>query len=273
MEPLVSVCMPVYNGERFLRKAIESVLSQSLEDFELIICDDCSADASVAIIRSFEDCRIRFFENSGNLGLVGNWNEAVSHATGRYVKLMMQDDILGRDALLRQSDLLEKNPQASMSVGNTSVIDVNDRVIFERHRFPEDVVEDGKKFARKSLRGRNIFCEPPNHMFRRDLIDKLGLYDKSLIYTPDWDMCIRMCEAGDVACTSEEVMRFRISDTQETSRIYHGKVGNANRDSDRMFIKHMNSGILKLGRFDFFRFRFVIRAAAVARSAVLAFKR
>ena len=261
--------MPVYNGERFLRKAIDSVLAQKFTDFEIVICDDCSSDGSVGIIESYDDPRITLYRNERNLGLVGNWNNAIAHSSGKYVKIMMQDDILGPDALDRQTSLMENNPQATLSIGNTMVININDEVIMKRIRFKADRIINGKKYAKRSLRGRNIFCEPPNYLFRRDSFEKVERFDDSVVYTPDWDMCVSLCEIGDVACTEAEVMRFRVSDTQETSKIYRGKNAVANQDSDKMFIKHLKSGILGLNRFDYFLFRTVIRLAAFARVAVL----
>ena len=273
MSPVVSVCMPVYNGRAYIRKAVDSVLAQSMEDFELLICDDCSSDETMDIVESYDDPRIRIFRNENNLGLVGNWNRVISYARGKYIKLMMQDDILGTDALKSQVSLLESNPKAVLSIGNTAVIDGNDNVIMKRHRFKRDTVIDGRKYARRSLRGRNIYCEPPNHMYKREMISKIGIYDDSLIYTPDWDYCLLLSEIGDVACTSTEVMRFRISDSQKTSDIYRGSTAAANKDSYQMFIKHWKSGILGLNGFDYFMFRTVIRAAALVRIALLNFKK
>ncbi len=269
MPPLVSVCMPLYNGEKYLRESVESVLSQSMSDLELIVCDDCSTDSSCNILAQFDDPRITLYHNEKNLGLAGNWNRVMSYASGRYIKIMMQDDLLGRDALERQTALMEANPGTVLSIGNTSVIDKDGNVMMERNRFKEDGVISGIKYARKSLRGRNIYCEPPNYLIRREALDRTGYFDTSLIYTPDWDLCLSLSETGDIACTCTHVMSFRISDSQETSKIYKKKVNNANVDSDKMFIKHMKSGILKLNMFDYLVFKAVIRIAAVARVIVL----
>ncbi len=94
--PIVSVCLPTFNGERFLGAAIQSLLSQTFFDFELIICDDCSSDKTVALIQSFaeRDPRIKFFQNEKNCGLFENYNVCLGRVIGQFVKLFAQDDLL-----------------------------------------------------------------------------------------------------------------------------------------------------------------------------------
>jgi glycosyltransferase involved in cell wall biosynthesis len=97
--PRVSICLPVFNGESFLPAAIESVLSQSFSDFELIIVDDCSTDRSLQIIKSYAalDSRIRYSANTEKAGLFGNYNRCIEMSCGEYVKPFAQDDILHSD--------------------------------------------------------------------------------------------------------------------------------------------------------------------------------
>lgn len=269
MQPIASICMPIYNGERFLRKAIDSVLAQDFTDFELIICDDCSTDDSVKIIESYDDPRIILHRNDHNYGLAGNWNHSISFAKGKYIKIMMQDDILCQGALSKQVSLMEAHPEASLAVGNTSIINEEDKTIVKRFRYKKERVINGKRYAKRSLRGRNIFCEPPNHLFRKADFDKYGPYDDSLAYCPDWDMCLTLSEIGDIVCTDTEVMRFRLSSTQTTSKVFSKSEAFVNNDSYQMFIKHMKSGILGLNRFDYFIFWFVIKINSLAKTLFL----
>ncbi|GAA4018267.1 hypothetical protein GCM10022408_35010 [Hymenobacter fastidiosus] len=115
--PLVSVILPVYNAGEYLRPAIDSILSQTLPDFELIIVDDCSPDGSLAVARSYEtDPRVRVLANSQNRGRSSSDNYGAELARGRYIAKMDADDIARPDRLRRQVDFLEQNP----SVGLTS---------------------------------------------------------------------------------------------------------------------------------------------------------
>src|SRR5262245_56312228 len=112
--PVVSVLLPVYNGADFLQEAITSILSQSFEDFELIIRDDRSTDQSREIIRKFTDRRIIFDENDANLGLFGNINACLVLSSGEFVQLFCQDDVMHTDCLKSQLDSLRKYEEAAM---------------------------------------------------------------------------------------------------------------------------------------------------------------
>jgi glycosyltransferase involved in cell wall biosynthesis len=116
MPPLVSVLLPVYNGERYLAAAIESVLAQSFDDFELIICDDASHDRSREIIEEFaaRDSRINFIVNEKNLGLFANYNRCLSEAQGAIIKPFAQDDLLYKQMLERVTAVFETNPSVTL---------------------------------------------------------------------------------------------------------------------------------------------------------------
>ena len=102
--PLVSVLIPVYNGEPFLAECIESVLAQNFADYELLISDDGSTDGSSAVIRRYaeRDGRIRWWRNPRNLGIGGNFNACLKAARGEYLKYVLQDDKLLDPAVLRR---------------------------------------------------------------------------------------------------------------------------------------------------------------------------
>ena len=91
--PLISVIMPVYNGERFLRQAVDSILSQTFKDFELIIINDGSSDSTEDIILSYKDKRIRYVKNEKNLRLIKTLNKGLELASGQFVSRMDADDV------------------------------------------------------------------------------------------------------------------------------------------------------------------------------------
>ena len=101
-----SIVMPTYNSEKYVGEAIESVLSQSLEDWELLVVDDCSVDNTVDILRDFEsrDRRIRIFRQQSNLGPAKSRNLAISEAAGRYIAFLDSDDLWRSEKLQRQLD-------------------------------------------------------------------------------------------------------------------------------------------------------------------------
>lgn len=90
---MISVCMATYNGERYIREQIDSILAQLSESDELIVSDDYSSDSTVSILRSYNDCRIHIFKNNNRKGVVGNFENALSKAQGDYIFLADQDDV------------------------------------------------------------------------------------------------------------------------------------------------------------------------------------
>tara|TARA_B100000941_G_C28229963_1_gene411058 strand:+ start:130 stop:612 length:483 start_codon:yes stop_codon:yes gene_type:complete len=142
MSPLISVYITNYNYERFLKKAIDSVLAQSFRDFELLIIDDGSTDDSKKIIESYSsNCKIKIIYQQ-NKGLNVTNNIAARAAVGKYIIRLDADDYFATNALGRMSKKLEANPELGMVFPNYYYIDENDRIIGEeiRHDFDNDEV-------------------------------------------------------------------------------------------------------------------------------------
>lgn len=123
--PIVSIGMPVYNGERFIAAALESVLAQSYADFELIIADNASTDATMDICRAFAaaDDRVHYHRNPANLGAAPNYNRAFALAQGRYFKWADYDDLLAVDFLKKCVDVLDRNEDIVLVYPQSRVID------------------------------------------------------------------------------------------------------------------------------------------------------
>ena len=105
-DPRVSVSVPMYNRADHIGECIDSVLQQTFTDFELVLIDAASTDRTVEIARSFEDDRIRIIENPQRLGAEGNWNAALKHSRGVYVKVLSHDDVIYPTCLERQVAVL-----------------------------------------------------------------------------------------------------------------------------------------------------------------------
>lgn len=218
-EVLISICIPVYNGEKFLKETIDSILMQDIENMEIIIVDDCSTDKSVDIVSSYSDKRIKLFRNSNKLGMVKNWNKTLEYSSGKYIKLMCQDDILRKNCLRIQCGMLERDENIVMVTTKNNVIGSNGKSFFNRRLFKKDCIVDGKYIAKKSLMLRNIFGEPSIVMFRSDVISKIGYFDESFRYVPDWDYWIRILYLGKLAYIDKQLASFRISQNSQTSKI------------------------------------------------------
>lgn len=112
--PTVSVILPVYNGERFLREAIDSILAQTFTDFEFLLLNDGSTDGSEAIIQSYTDPRIVYVKNERNEGLINTLNKALDLARGEYVARMDADDASAPERLQVQKAWLDQNPETAV---------------------------------------------------------------------------------------------------------------------------------------------------------------
>src|SRR3989338_9643168 len=135
MLPRVTVLMTIYNGEKYLRECMDSVLNQTFKDFEFLIIDDCSTDSSRDIIKSYRDGRICLIENGRNIGQVRSLNIGLDHAGGEYIARMDQDDVAMRNKLERQLVFMEKSPDISVTGTWGEAVDESG-IIREKNRLP-----------------------------------------------------------------------------------------------------------------------------------------
>jgi glycosyltransferase involved in cell wall biosynthesis len=121
--PLISVLMPAYNSENYIKAAVESILNQTFSDFELIIINDGSTDNTESVIASFSDSRIRYYKNERNEGLANVRNRLISYATGKYIAFLDSDDISESVRLQKEADLLQNNPDLMLVSGSVEGLD------------------------------------------------------------------------------------------------------------------------------------------------------
>ncbi|MBL7897866.1 MAG: glycosyltransferase, partial [Crocinitomicaceae bacterium] len=159
---LISVVLPVYNGEKFLAESIDSVLNQTYKEFELIIVIDGSKDQSLEIARSYNDPRIRIHLNPINLGLVGALNVGLEQCTGEFIARMDQDDISVTSRFEKQINYLNLNP-------NVGVLGTAYR-IFGREEKDMILPQSNDQIKLLSF-FKNPFCHP-SVMFRRSVLEK-----------------------------------------------------------------------------------------------------
>jgi glycosyltransferase involved in cell wall biosynthesis len=134
--PKVSIGLPVYNGERYLHEAVDSILGQTFTDFELILCDNASTDTTAAICREHaeRDNRVRYHRNERNLGASRNFNLCFELATGEYFKWAAHDDVLAPEYLARCVEALDRDSSVVASHSDARIIDEEGRPLFD-HRY------------------------------------------------------------------------------------------------------------------------------------------
>lgn len=213
--PTVSVCIPTYRGATHIGAAIESVLAQSYTNFELIVIDDNSPDDTAAIVQGYLDPRIRFLQNPGNLGPQGNWNRCLNEASGKYFKLLPQDDLLAPDCLAKQVAILDQDDAQRIALVYCArtIVDAQDRPLMVRgYSGGRTGIINAQNLIRHCLRrGTNLIGEPGSVLFRRQLANSVGLFDASIPYVLDLDYWFRLLLKGDSYYLPEALASFRVS--------------------------------------------------------------
>lgn len=213
--PLVSVCIPSYNSARHIREAIQSVLDQDYSNIELIIVDDASSDSSREVIEESilkNTYPVIYKVNLANLGLAGNWNKALSLASGKYIKVLPCDDKLHAHCISKQVDILERHDNAVLAFSSRRLIDENGREKFSINLLREGIIRSKTLAVFSVLLGTNPVGEPGAVLFRSEVANRIGKFDDSLPYVIDVDYWLRLLEHGDGYKSSKPLSFFRISD-------------------------------------------------------------
>lgn len=203
-DPGVSVIMSVFNSEKYLGEAVESILNQTHRDFEFIIVDDCSTDGSPDILNEYtrKDPRIRLLKNEKNLGLTKSLNRAISQAKGKYIARMDSDDAALEDRLARQVEFMEYHPDVVLLGTAFYEIDASGKEL-SRKMFPLSDRE-----IRRILIKYNPFCHA-SVLIRRAALAETGPYDEHISKTQDYDLWFRLANKGRVANLSDFLMKRR----------------------------------------------------------------
>lgn len=206
--PLVSVLMPVYNCELYIKEAIESILNQSYTNFELLIIDDASTDSTVQIIREFADSRIKLIVKPENSGYTHSLNFGVQLAKGKYIARMDGDDSSILDRFEKQVALLEMNENVVLCGGCFQTIGSNTII-----QLPE--YHDAIKLH--FLSGNCI--AHPSVMIRKAALEQLDVvYDVTKEPAEDYDLWTRLAFIGELHNLQEVLLKYRVHNNQVSSQ-------------------------------------------------------
>jgi glycosyltransferase involved in cell wall biosynthesis len=204
--PQISVCMPVYNAERYLAEAVESILAQTYRDFEFIVIDDGSTDRSLAILERYaaQDARIRL-SSRPNAGLVVRLNEMVNAARGELIARMDADDIAMPERFARQFDFLNAHPEVVVVSCRTLAIDSDGDPIAEFC-----TIQNHEEIDRMHLEARHGgVMSHPAAMIRASAIRTVGGYRAEYWPVEDMDLWLRLAEVGRLANLPERLLEYR----------------------------------------------------------------
>lgn len=218
--PKVSVVMASYNHEAFVREAIESVLSQSYQDFELVITDDGSTDGTVKAIQGVADPRIRLNVFGENRGACVAVNDALTRARGNYIAVLNSDDYFLPGKLEKQVAFLDANPGVGAVFGLPQFINQHGELLGNNKHFFSELFTDKNgsraEWLRRFFYTGNCLCHP-TVLIRKACYDVIGTFDPLLMQLPDLDLWVRLCSRYDIHVLPEQVTAFRILDGEQNT--------------------------------------------------------
>jgi glycosyltransferase involved in cell wall biosynthesis len=224
MSSLVSVLIPTYNREAYIEKAVRSAMMQTHEELEIIICDNCSTDRTVAILEKLaaSDHRLRLYQNPENLGGAFNFRRLLSLARGNYVKFLMSDDLLRPTCVERLLAPLRQDSAIALATSQRQRIDGFDRPLGDIDATQalalQDVLLDGREAGELLLRTNlNYIGEPTTTLFRRSEVDpKLSEFaGVEYRYNGDIALWLSLLRRGALFYAAERLSCFRVHDGQD----------------------------------------------------------
>lgn len=208
----VSVILTSYNHAKYLRHAIESALSQTFSDFELIIWDDASTDESWDIINSYQDSRIRAFHNPVNLHR-GNINRGLEQAQGEYIAIHHSDDVWETEKLEKQVAFLDAHPEVGAVFSDVLVIDEEGDVLPPQSHPYQTIFAQPNRSRHEWLNyffyHGNALCHP-TVLLRRQCYKDVGAYRSNLGQSADFDMWVRLCMRHEIYILPDRLARLRV---------------------------------------------------------------
>ena len=266
--PRVTVLMPVYNNANYLQQAIDSILSQTFDDFEFIIIDDASTDETSEIIKNNSDSRINYFQNKRNLGVALTLNRGLELAKGEYIARFDGDDISYPTRLERQVDYMERH-------SDTGVVGSWYKLIWTKHRQVTIHQPWGSSSVKATLCFRNPVCHSAA-MIRKSVLEEHNLrYNNEFNRSEDYDLWIRISEFAELDNLPEVLLKVRVRgdsvissypeqtkqqtyfllqkelykigiDTSETEIKFHNDIGQGKRQAAKSDIIKAGNWLLKL---------------------------
>ncbi len=234
VHPLVSVCIPTYNGVSYIQEALDSIKAQTYKNIEVIISDDQSSDGTRDILEAFCN-QVAFptylYEHEPS-GIGANWNHCLKNANGHYIKFLFQDDVLEPSCIEKMVAVLETNTNVGLvACKRTFLTEFNDT---------EDVSEWIRKYGNlqsafeiqdegtlltKDFFKREDFCElpynkvgePPTTLFKASILKEIPLFDESLKQILDYVFYYRLLKVADIFILNESLVKFRLHPKQATN--------------------------------------------------------
>jgi glycosyltransferase involved in cell wall biosynthesis len=236
INPLISVCLPVYNGEKYLKEALASLSKQTYKNIELIVSDDDSKDHSLLIINEFSknvNFPVYVYSHLPN-GIGGNWNNCIEKANGEYIKFLFQDDVLAPSCIEEMVSAYEEYPNAGLiTCKRTFIVDANSNTEATYNwidTFGDLQINICENSGSLMVLNKKIFSdieflksplnkvgEPTTVLFKKEIVKKIGLFDTQLKQILDYEYWYRILKIHDIIVINKPLVQFRIHQGQETN--------------------------------------------------------
>ena len=214
MKDLVSVIIPAYNHEKYIRKCIESVLNQTYSNLEVLVNDDCSTDGTRKEIEKINDKRLKKFFSKTNKGVVKSINELSSKCKGKYIAVIGSDDFWYPTKIEEQLKVFNKNPKLGAVFTAVDFVDENNE-IYEDSIFDYSNMTSAERI-RKFYGSDNHLCHPSS-MMKKSVFEDIGEYNRGYRQLHDYDYWTRLVLKYDIYTTNKKLMAYRRERTNSNS--------------------------------------------------------
>lgn len=219
-KPLVSILIPVFNGEKYLGEAIDSALAQSYKNIEIVIHNDASTDNTPKVLDKYRKFKkIRIITTRNNHGMVEGWNYIAKFARGECIKFLAADDLIDKNCVSELVQALARSDNPAVVTCARRFVSGSGKLLQTMKFAAQTCVVNGRRYSRELLETlrENKIGEPTAVLYPKSLIKKAGGYDSQFTQFSDFEYWIRLCEFGDIIYIDKPLCSFRVHEGSSTS--------------------------------------------------------
>ncbi len=222
-DPLVSICIPTYNRANVIRRAIDSALSQTYKNIEVIVVDNASTDNTEEIVASYTDPRLSYVRNSENLGMFGNLNRCIELYNGDYLHILHSDDFIDLDFTEKCVNFFKEHPDVWLTSTSSRVVSTNNEILKTIHYFDYDKQFDVPTGLKKLLSNR-CFISCPSVMVHRGLYEDpdIGKFSLEFPYSSDYYQWLKVARKYIIGYVKNTYLNYTVSNFSESYKYLVG---------------------------------------------------
>jgi len=216
--PKIDIVIPTYNRSNYLKFAIDSVLKQTCQEFDLYILDNCSNDNTREVVESFSSTKVKYIVNEANLGMVGNWNRALETGGNDFLNILHDDDILEPDFVRKVLDFYGENGEVAFLHTAAYIVDGNNMILKKHIKNYIPITSSDQFFLNYIKFGMSIIC--PSVVFQRSKIPENLKFEEKYAFTADVVYFLKCSSYGSVGNINEPLIRYRAHDNSTTKSMF-----------------------------------------------------